>query len=282
MTKSLLLSSFLFSCACVFASTGKSVFFKSSDGVSLHYVEAGNGEMTLVFVPGWLMPASIFEKQITDLSRDYRVLVLDPRGQGNSKAPQDKLQAADRARDIQELLSHANVRQHVLIGWSLGVMEVLDYCNRYAHLDLRALVLIDNSIGMAKPVPSSVGKSNKPMKEDEFRAYVQRFAKSMFRTTPPDGFLQRIEQSATQVPPKAAWGLLSKPYPREYYKQAVMTTNVPVWYAITPKFLEQSIELLQVRPHATFTVFENAGHALFVDNSELFNERLRQFITNLP
>lgn len=34
--------------------------FRTSDGVELHYLEAGSGP-TLVFVPGWTMPADIWE-----------------------------------------------------------------------------------------------------------------------------------------------------------------------------------------------------------------------------
>ena len=38
--------------------------FTSSDGVRLHYLEAGKGEQTLVFIPGWVMPAAVFEQQL--------------------------------------------------------------------------------------------------------------------------------------------------------------------------------------------------------------------------
>lgn len=277
-----MLACLLFWSPWIGANPGKSHFFKSSDGVALHYIEAGSGQMTLVFVPGWLMPARIFDKQLADLSRDYRVIMLDPRGQGLSKTSPQKLDAIARARDIEELLRHARVRDHVLVGWSLGVMEVLDYSTRYVHQDLRGLVLIDNSIGMAQPPASSLNSANRPMKKDEFRAYVNRFAAGMFKTPPPDGWLQRIEQSATQLPPKAAWNLLNKPYHREYYKKAVLAADVPVWYAVTPRFAEQSAELLQTHPRASSTVFDNAGHALFVDSADLFNQRLRHFLANMP
>ena len=53
--------------------------FKTSDGVRLHYLEAGSGPQTIVFIPGWLMPAAVFEQQLIDLSNQYRVLALDPR-----------------------------------------------------------------------------------------------------------------------------------------------------------------------------------------------------------
>ena len=142
MRRRLFLACLLFWSPWIGANPGKSHFFKSSDGVAIHYIEAGSGEMTLVFIPGWLMPARIFDKQLADLSRDYRVIMLAPRGQVFSKTSPQKLDAIARARDIDELLRHARVRDHVLVGWSLGVMEVLDYSTRYVHQDLRGLVLI--------------------------------------------------------------------------------------------------------------------------------------------
>lgn len=281
MTRRLLLACLLLGCAWVHAAPVKSRHFKASDGVQLHYLEAGSGPLTLVFVPGWLMPARIFEKQVADLSQNYRVIALDPRGQGRSRAPVNKLQAVSRARDVDELLRHARVQAHVLIGWSLGVMEVLDYSVRFDHPQLRALVLIDNSIGMASP-PASAPSRQRPMKADAFRAYVKRFAASMFKQPPPEGMLRAIEASATQLPPPAAWELLNKPYDRSYYKNAVLAASVPVWYAITPRFAEQSTELLQTHSQASATVFENAGHALFVDSADLFNQSLRQFLASMP
>ena len=172
----------------------------------------------------------------------------------------------------------------MLVGWSLGVMEVLDYSTRYVHQDLRGLVLIDNSIGMAQPssTSTSLNSANRPMNKDQFKAYVNRFAVGMFKTPPPDGWLLRIEQSATQLPPKAAWNLLNKPYHREYYKKAVLAADVPVWYQITPRFAEQSAELQQTHPRANSTFLNNAGHALFVDSADMFNQRLRHFLANMP
>jgi microsomal epoxide hydrolase len=282
MKITLVLAAWLLSSFCAWAHPVKSQFFKTSDGLSLHYLEAGSGHRSLVFVPGWLMPAEIFEEQILALSADHRVLVLDPRGQGRSKAPPQRLQAAARARDIDELLQQAQVGEHVLIGWSLGVMEVLDHTVRHPNPQLRGLVLIDNSIGMGRAPASTSGKAKRPIANDEFRAYIQRFASAIFKHPPPPGWLQAIETSATQLPPKAAWGLLDKPYGREYYKKAVLALDVPLWYAITPRFAEQSLELTQTHPRASATVFEDAGHALFVDSAAQFNRGMKEFLERMP
>lgn len=271
-----------FACISAWADMGKNLYFTSSDGVKMHYIEAGSGPLTLVFVPGWLMPARIFERQVTHLSRDYRVIVMDPRGQGLSRIGSQKIDAMSRVRDIEELMVHARVQDHVLVGWSLGVMEVLEYSVKYKSDRLRALVLIDNSIGMGQPVAASMNRANRPMQGDEFRTYVRQFAAGMFKSPAPSGLLEAIEESATQLPPKAAWGLLNKPYHRDFYKQAVLASPVPIWYAITPKFADQSVDLLRAHSRASSTLFDRAGHALFVDSADLFNQSLRHFLERLP
>ncbi len=58
----------------------KSGYFTTSDGVRLHYVEAGSGP-AIVFVPGWTNSAWIWEPQIQHFSKKYRVVALDPRFQ---------------------------------------------------------------------------------------------------------------------------------------------------------------------------------------------------------
>ena len=65
-------------------------------------------------------------------------------------------------------------------------------------------------------------------------------------------------------------------------KEAVLARDLPLWYAITPRYDAQAQELLQLRPRATVTVFDDAGHALFVDSAEAFNAGLRQFLMQLP
>ena len=63
----------------------KSDFFTTSDGVRIHYLDAGKGA-AIVFIPGWTMPAWIWEKQIAHFAPKYRVIAIDPRSQGVGQA----------------------------------------------------------------------------------------------------------------------------------------------------------------------------------------------------
>src|SRR5262249_27217104 len=104
----------------------KSDSFKTSDGVKIHYLEAGSGK-PIVLIPGWTMPAWIWEKQIEGLSKKYHVVAVDPRSQGESDKPPYGHLPETRARDYKELVDHLNLKQPVLVGWSMACNELVKY-----------------------------------------------------------------------------------------------------------------------------------------------------------
>lgn len=252
----------------------------TSDGVRLHYREAGHGAITLFFVPGWLMPAEIFDAQLEGLSVDFRVVSFSPRSQGRSQAYKGLHTAEIRARDINEVIAATVEGPFVLVGWSLGVMEGLDYVWRFRPKNLVGLVLIDNSIGEGSP-PKSTRRRNNATTAAKYQERMRAFVRSMFRTPQPESFLAMIDRSTMQVPTDIADELLAKPYPREYYKGVIYRESLPVLYAITPRFREQGAALMDRLPVAQVSIYEDAGHALFVDSAQRFNTELAEFVRGL-
>lgn len=247
-------------------------YFSSSDGLRLHYIEAGAGARTLLFVPGWLMPAAIFERQVAVLAREYRVIAFDPRSQGQSQVSDGSHRPEIRLRDLHELLAAAGVGEFVLAGWSLGVLESLDFIERYRPAGLKGLILIDNSIGEGRPPAGRSTRGGQAPKGETRAARLKRFAASLFKRPPPKRLLQTVEDSALRVPPAAASELLNQPYPRTYWRDIVLRQEIPILYAITPRLREQGEALERKKAGlATVLVFAEAGHALFVDAAERFN-----------
>jgi len=258
----------------VMANPMQSHYFKTSDGVQLHYLEAGQGENTIVFIPGWLMPASIFERQLLALSKHYRVLAFDPRSQGQSQMTTLSHAPTRRIQDIKELLVAAKVKQFILVGWSLGVLEVLDYLANNDPSGLRGLILVDNSVGEGKPPRARSSNFSQTMQDSASREkYLREFSQSMFRQPPPPQMMQAIFDSVLRVPANIALQLINQPYPRTHWSKSLEQQKVPVLYAIRPRFQDQAKDLLEKRDKGLIQVevFESAGHALFVDDAQRFN-----------
>lgn len=111
-------------------------------GVEIHYREAGAGR-TLLFVPGWTFSSAIFEHQLSGLSDRYRVVAIDPRGQGKSSK---LLQGADyetHAADLAKVIAALALEDVALIGWSFGCLETYGYVRQAGLDNLSAHVCID-------------------------------------------------------------------------------------------------------------------------------------------
>ena len=116
--------------ANVGAQSTNSGFFKTSDGIRIHYLEAGSGR-PIVFIPGWTMPAWIWQKQIDEFSKKYHVVAVDPRSQGESDKPTYGHLPETRARDYKELVDQLGLKQPVLVGWSMACGELAKYAEQF-------------------------------------------------------------------------------------------------------------------------------------------------------
>jgi len=109
------------------ATTGQSSPIKDgraevAKGVQLHYLEAGDSkaDSALVFIPGWRLPAYLWNEQLKTFSKNYRVIAIDSRSQGSSTVTTDGNSPEVRARDLHAFLGSVGIAHAVLVGWSQG------------------------------------------------------------------------------------------------------------------------------------------------------------------
>lgn len=254
-------------------------FFLSTDGVRLHYLEAGPpAAHTLVFVPGWTMPAWIWMPQIQAFARNYRVIAFDPRGQGDSAVPAAGYEPVRRGRDVAELLTRLGSGPVVILGWSLGVLDTLAAIHVAGDRGIAGLVLVDNSVGEEPPpAPSPAGPPHAGPPPSH-PAAMRQFVSHMFHQPQPAAYLERLTEASLHTPEAASRSLLAYPVPRAYWKQAVYATKVPLLYVIRPRWSGQADNLLRNRPNTAVEVFHDAGHALFVDEPGRFNGVTDRFL----
>lgn len=261
------------------------VCFDTSDAVRLCYAEHLSGDASapiLVFIPGWTMPASLWEKQLAYFSGKYPVVAFDPRGQGASAAPDFGYTLERRVQDIKELLDRFPDRSFILVGWSLAVFEALAYVREYGESRLRGLVLVDSSIGEGPEVPARTGEN--PFFEElrtNREETLRKFVAAIFQQDPGTQVQDRVLASALKTDVEDSIRLLSYPRPRTYWKETIDAIALPILYLITPRWSDQANELTRRHPQATAHIFEHAGHALFWDEADQFNQALHDFIERL-
>jgi non-heme chloroperoxidase len=127
----------------------RSAYFTTSDGVRLHYLEAGEGT-PLVLLPGWTQPAAGFSGQLAALSDSFRCLALDFRGHGESDRPTYGYRVSRLARDCLEFLDHLRLKDAILIGHSAGCVVIWSFIDLFGEDRVRALVLCDEPIALVR------------------------------------------------------------------------------------------------------------------------------------
>lgn len=121
------------------------MFFTTSDQNRIHYLDQGPEEagVTMVFVPGWGYSSEVFQKQVEYFSMRHRVIVMDPRGHGQSQRADVDVTCEQQTKDLLELLEELKIEKAVLIGWSYGAYPVLGVVRECGLKYVQQVVIID-------------------------------------------------------------------------------------------------------------------------------------------
>jgi len=266
----------------VIAQTAKSGSFKTSDGVVIHYLEVGSGR-PIVFIPGWTMPAWIWQKQIDEFSKTYHVIAVDLRSQGESDKPPYGHLPETRARDYKELLDQLGLKKPVLIGWSMACGELVKYAEQFGTDNIAGLVLVDGYL-TDKPsdlfVPIS-GWMNQ-LQQDR-RKQADGFVRSMFKKPQPEDYLKRVIDASVEVPADTAVILIYNMIAEKDFSTGLARINRPVLFTYQPES-QSSADYLKSKlgDRVRLERFEGDGHALFIDDPQKFNQVLEAFLQTLP
>jgi len=268
----------------------RSGHFMTSDGVKLHYLEAGSGP-TIVFVPGILMPAEIWEPQLAYFAATHRVVALDPRSQGRSEKTTEGHHLVRRGKDISELIEHLGPEPVVVVGWSLGVLEILTNAREFGTDPFRGVVLVDMYLG----VDEKLGEQH-PY-EAGWRPWIaglqldrenwtREWLRGFYHSEQSDEYIETMTQAVLATPTNTAVTLLSNLMLIEErdWRPVVDELDRPVLFvASSQPWAVAEAEMVRDRwPEIRVEVIENTEHALFVDEPERFNRVLEEFMSTLP
>ena len=113
----------------------------SSTPVELHYEDYGSGR-PVVLIHGWPLSGRSWENQVPALvGAGHRVITYDRRGFGESSQPWNGYDYDTLAADLQALLTHLDLREATLVGFSMGGGEVVRYLGTYGAERIAKVVL---------------------------------------------------------------------------------------------------------------------------------------------
>ncbi len=265
----------------------KGGFVTTSDGVKIHYLEAGPQAPAtmlpaLLFVPGWTMPAEIWEKQIAHFSKTRRVVAMDPRSQGLSSQTTEGHYPEARARDIKAVVDGLKLAPAVLVGWSMGVAELVAYVDQFGCDSVAGLVLVDGTpggIADGEMVRAFLGFFANFQRNREKAAAA--FVRSMYRTPQSEAYFERIIQASLRTPTNTAMALVLGLVAVDRRPALAKITKPTLIIGAESPYSGLYDEMQKKIAGSRLEIFKNVGHALFVDDAERFNQTLEEFLKTL-
>ncbi|SDD37904.1 alpha/beta fold hydrolase [Actinokineospora iranica] len=270
---------------------------ENSTTVDLYYEDHGEGQ-PVVLIHGYPLDGHSWEKQSSALlAAGYRVVTYDRRGFGRSSQPTTGYDYDTFAADLKVVLDTLDLRDAVLVGFSMGTGEVGRYLGSHgservakaaflASLEPFLLKTDDNPTGVPGEVFDGILAA---VKADRY-AYFTEFYKGFFNTDDTLGtrLSEEALRNAWNVAAGASW----------FASSAVVPTWLTDFRADIAKIAETGVptlilhgtadnilpidatarEFRKLLPEADYVEIENAPHGLLWTHGAEVNEALLSFL----
>ena len=264
-------------------------YLELGDGVPLYYEQHGSGPAVLL-VPGWTITTRFWERQVTDLAVDHRVITLDLRGAGNSGKTPDRHSLAAYAEDLRHLLNELELEDVTLVGWAMAVSVAVhllaEGCERVARF-----VWVDHSpcffatrdwrLGLFGDLtPARFDGILHDLRHDRVAATRALLAETMFATPLAEEELAWMCAELLKTPTEVAVEMLSQVAYSDL-RPLLPELRLPVLVVNGGRSavpVEVGGWLQDALPTARSVVLPDAGHAPFWDDAPGFNTALRAFV----
>lgn len=115
---------------------------ENSGNIDIYYEDLGTGQ-PVVLIHGFPLNGHSWEKQVAVLlDKGYRVITYDRRGFGDSSQPSSGYDYDTFATDLNKLMTELDLRDAVLVGFSMGTGEVTRYLSKYGKERVGKAVLM--------------------------------------------------------------------------------------------------------------------------------------------
>ena len=263
------------------------------NGVNLYYEEAGDA-VPMIFVHEFAGEAKSWEPQVRFFRRRYRTITFNARGYPPSDVPEDPAAYSQRqaVEDIRGMLDHLTIDKAHVIGLSMGGYAALHFGLLYPE---RALSL----------VIAGAGYGSNPEERDTFRrdcaALAERFerepmqqvaaiyamgpARVQFRDKDPQGWEQFCDLLTQQSAQGHALTMRRVQMMRESIYELgdrMARLTVPTLIVTGDEdepCLEPALYMKRTIPTAGLLVIPRSGHAVNLEEPDLFNRQVLDFVT---
>ncbi|UQS81926.1 alpha/beta hydrolase [Bombilactobacillus folatiphilus] len=257
----------------------------TNDGVQLSYHVQGNGQ-PLLFLAGYSGSQLEWQQQVPFfVERGYQVVTMDHRNHGQSFRTKKNLRIARLAVDCAQLIATLDLRQTVLIGHSMGAGVCWAYESLFGYQRLAAMVDVDES-------PLTLNNVNWPygaldLTWENVRQQQKQIALTKMTWGQVNTEVWQSLKKQRQAHPfsHALNAPLLTDHLLQDWRDVVSTSPVPQLFLgslHSPIWQPGYLDFCQAKaPTSTAHIFENSGHLPHLEEPDLFNQWVFNFLQTL-
>ena len=274
-------------------------YASAEDGAQIYYETSGNAGDWLVLVSGTGFNSECWKPfQVPYFSKNYRVVVSDHRGLGNSDKPDMPYTTRMFASDIVAVMDELGIEKANVAGHSMGgrvaQWVALDHPQRVQSLVLGATGSgnFANKPDYIRGIPLDTALE---IAEQGFQNYLRRHVEGSFFFNPnfsqkePVKYKLAVESHLANLPPLKSY--LRHVIARQMHETSSMISKISARTLVlvgdadrqalgTGNHYEASLFLANRIPHAKLETVPGARHAFFWEKPEESNETMARFLDN--
>ena len=262
------------------------------DGVEIAYEDVGSG-VPIIFCHEFAGSMESWKLQVSYFSRRYRTITYNARGyvpSGIPTSPGDYSQE-HQVETLYQLLGHLGIDQAYFCGLSMGAHCVLNFSIAHPELCL-GIVAAGAGTGSASPElmrTESEGRADKLVSGgmEAQESYLTGATRIRFREKDPVGWAEFARLFLAHSPTGSANTLrgFQARRPTLYSRLAAFAQmNVPTLVIVGDEddpCLEPSLYLKRTIPRAGLLVLPQTGHACNLEEPQMFNQGIAEFLVQL-
>lgn len=263
------------------------------NGQTYYVTNTINGEKpVLLMLHGFTGSNKTFQESITHLEKHFSIVAPDLLGHGKTDSPDEiaRYSIERIVEDIVTILQELKIMQCFVLGYSMGGRVATAFASAHPEM-VRGLILVSSSPGLAQKdlQESRVQADNRlaDMLESEgiisFVDYWEKLALFASQEVLSDELKKRIRlERLAQNPNGLAMslrGMGTGKQPSYWNHLADFTFPVLLMTgSLDEKFEKIAQEMQQLLPNSTHVTVQNAGHAVYLEQPNIFLSQLTNWL----
>jgi len=255
-------------------------------GVPLNVVETGDPSLpAILLIHGFRQSYLSWSLQFaSDLKARCHIVAFDLRGHGNSGQPWEA-SAYDHgqpwADDVANVIKATGISRPLIVGWSYGGNVAMDFARHHPDVPVAGYILVSTTAGMLKAPAPPPGAPPRPTTVPNLAANIRAVDAStafLFPATVDPALREQFRAAAMRVTPFVDRGIAGRA--GDSNTDIIGSIHAPVTLVFGGKdpIVNPTVAgmVASALPSATVVSFPDAGHALFIEDAQRFDDMLDQ------